>query len=60
MEPLPYDVLVDPSGVWYGPAGTVPKSRDWQRFDDVQTFFNIVTRPEFVLTVDTWRVRGTV
>lgn len=58
MDSLPYDVLIDPFGVWYGPAGTDPRSRDWLCWPDVSTFFQIITRPDFVLNVTTWRVRG--
>ena len=57
-DPLPYDVLIDESGVWYGPSGTEPKSRDWYRFPgSVSDFFSIVCRPSFVLCVPVWRVR---
>lgn len=55
---LPYDVLIDSRGVWYGPHGTEPYSRDWLLFDDVWHFFQIVTRPTFDLNVITWRVRS--
>lgn len=57
-EALPYDVLIDPYGVHYGPAGTPPLSRDWQTWPDVASFFSIVCNPTFVLNVVTWRVRG--
>lgn len=61
MNSLPYDVVIDQTGIWYGPAGTIPKSRDWQCFGnagyDVISFFQIVTREDFDLNVTTWRVR---
>lgn len=59
MNPLPYDILIDPSGVWYGPAGTDPKSRDWQTWNGpLYEFFCIICRPEFILDVTSWRVRA--
>lgn len=58
---LPYDVLIDPSGFWYGPAGTLPKSRDWVRWQGtIDEIFAIMLREDFVLSVDTWLVCGYV
>jgi hypothetical protein len=57
MESLPYDVVIDSNGVWYGPAGTEPCSRDWELFTDVQLFFSIVCYISFDLNVISWRVR---
>lgn len=58
MDSLPYDVLIEPSSIWYGPSGTLPKSRDWQRWEGhVSEFFSIITRPDFDLNVVTWLVR---
>ena len=56
---LPYDVVIDESGIYFGPAGTAPRSRDWVRFSgDAGDFFRVISRPDFDLNVTNWRVRA--
>lgn len=55
---VPYHIIIDAFGVFYGPLGTAPFSRDWQKFNgDVAEFISICSLDTFAMSPDdVWMV----